>query len=251
MANSSTLPINQQTTEQDLGQILDNIKFEINMGLNCHAIAMVESVDYTNQTLRASLYYPKMIIQPDAVKQGQPLTGKQSLKPVKYPVLIDVPFISLRGGTGGLSLAIQPGDDCLILFNDRSIDDWFTNGKYTPGLSSLRTHSFSDAIALVGLSSSKKKIPNYDTSRTSLYFGQTKVALGSKIEISNAQRNLNTVLQQLISKLNQLTTQIAAITVPYNSGGPQISGPPANAAAINAIGSDLNQIASHLGELLQ
>ncbi|CAK9250669.1 unnamed protein product [Sphagnum jensenii] len=78
-------------------------------------------------------------------------------------------------------MPIAQGDQCLILFNDRSIDNWFTSGQVQP-LASSRLHSFSDGIALVGLNylnNGVTKLTNYDSTRAVLRNSTTGVGVSS------------------------------------------------------------------------
>jgi len=84
-----------------------------------------------------------------------------------YPPLIDVPVLVLGGGNGAITFPIQQGDECIILFNDRELDNWFQNGGVQT-YSTSRTHDLSDGIALVGLRSLPNVLNNYCTTGTSM-----------------------------------------------------------------------------------
>lgn len=77
-----------------------------------------------------------------------------------YPVLKDCPVITLFGGVDFLSMPIQPGDNCLVLFNDCDMDQWATNGDGGHP-STSRMHDLSDAIAIVGIRPLSNVITNY------------------------------------------------------------------------------------------
>ena len=42
-----------------------------------------------------------------------------------YPVLVDVPVVTLQGGGGSIQFPIAPGDQGLLFFSDRNVDAWF------------------------------------------------------------------------------------------------------------------------------
>lgn len=67
-----------------------------------------------------------------------------------YPQLIDCPVFTVQGGGVGAVMPVNIGDQCLVIFSDRAIDNWITTGEPNP-LPSLRMHSVSDAFVLVGL----------------------------------------------------------------------------------------------------
>lgn len=243
-ALANTIPFNIQKLDPQAADFLNDLKRDIFLSLKCHDIGTIEEVFFERQTVSVSINYKKTLVE--LQKNGDYTQVAKS-----YPLVIDVPFISLRGGSTGLSLPIKKGDTCILMYNDRSIDEWFASGAITQ-VSSTRLHSMSDAIALIGVSSLKNLIEGYDPDRAVIYNGTTKVALGTKIEISNEAQNLNAVLQSLISKIQDLTQQVAAITVSYvDSGNPAVSGTPVNAPAISAIISELSAISSDLGGLLE
>jgi hypothetical protein len=89
------------------------------------------------------------------------------LTPSDLPILINVPVIFPRGGGFSLTFPVKKGDECLLNFCERSIDNWHETGKVKkPG--ARRFHSLSDATAFVGLSSLPNKIPNYDATNTEI-----------------------------------------------------------------------------------
>tara|TARA_R110000744_G_scaffold20470_1_gene53728 strand:- start:2966 stop:3682 length:717 start_codon:yes stop_codon:yes gene_type:complete len=101
---------------------------------------------------------------------------KEILTPSDLPLLINVPIIFPRGGGFSLTFPVKKGDECLISFCERSIDNWHNTGKIQiPG--ARRFHSLSDATAFVGLSSLVNKIPNYDDTNTQLKSDDGKVEI--------------------------------------------------------------------------
>lgn len=89
------------------------------------------------------------------------------LTPANLPILINVPIIFPRGGGFSLTFPVKKGDECLLTFCERSIDNWHETGQVrVPG--ARRFHSLSDATAFVGISSLTNKIPNYDDTNVQL-----------------------------------------------------------------------------------
>jgi hypothetical protein len=66
------------------------------------------------------------------------------------PVITGVPVVMPATSSSGLILPVGDGDPCLILFAQRSIDRWLTNGGVQES-ADKRMHAMSDAIAIVGL----------------------------------------------------------------------------------------------------
>lgn len=242
-----TSPLNRTNTDIGLQDVLNLLKKDILLNLNCHAIATIQSFDSVLQTVSATINYKKTYLQPNSV------TGVYTPIAVDYPVLLQCPVIVMMGGSGALTLPIAKGDNCLLLFNDRDIDDWFTSGQVGP-VATQRLHGFSDAIALIGLNSMVSPLLNYDPDRVVLRngnLGLTQIAVGStKVEISNALFNLNSLLQDLVTEIKNLVNATAAITV-ICAAPSSPSSVPVNAAAILAVATNLTATALQIGELLE
>jgi hypothetical protein len=236
--------------EPGMTEALELLRKDIFINFNCHAIGTVQSFDKNSQTAKVTINYTRTYYEknPNGI-----------LKPiyVDYPVLADCPVVIVGGGDGHLTFPISKGNQCLIIFNDRSLDDWFENGIKT-NLSASRMHSISDGIIIVGLHSRKNPIQNYDEDRAVLRFGNAAIGvrksndkvLISKNYPSNTQ-TLNTYLQSLITNLKNLITQVSSLTVTGVTAGGGTSGVPSNAAAINSISSQLTVDANNLSGLLE
>lgn len=244
MANSNVQQ-NQIPNDPQLKDLLDLFKKQILLILSCHHIGTIQSFNPANQTATATINYKKTFFQLDQTTK--------TVVPVlqDYPVLIDCPVIVLGGGTSALTFPIEQGDECLVLFNDRDIDNWFQGGSGA-AVSTQRLHSFSDAIILVGLRSLGNVLSGYDSTRAVLRNGDALVGVGEVlIKIANNTTTLNTLLQDLITNIQNLVTATAAITVTGVTTGGGTSGIPANAAAISAVGTALTTLATEIGGLLE
>jgi len=232
---------NKATSKPELKDALALLKKEVMLALNCHAIARITAVNYSARTVEAEMLYTKSFFETDQF-------GAAVQRELQYPLLLDVPFMILSGGSSRLTFPIAAGDECLILFNDRDIDNYMAGAKSGP-VKSQRLHSFADGIALVGF---KFDQDEYDQTRAVLSFGTTKVGVGeTKVLIGNADSTLNELLAQLVDDIKDLVTQVAAITVTGVTTGGGTSGPPANVAAINAVTTQLTSTANAIGGLLE
>lgn len=70
---------------------------------------------------------------------------------IPYPLLVNVPVFVLSGGTAFLGMPITQGDPCIVLFNDRDLDPWWSNGTTGSPPHSPRVHDLNDGMALVGV----------------------------------------------------------------------------------------------------
>lgn len=228
-----------------LKDLLDLHKQDIFLSLNCHAIATIKSFDATNQSVRASINYLKSNVRADQQ------TGIYGIINEAYPLLIDCPAIIMQGGGAALTFPIEAGDTCLILFNDRDMDTWASSGQLQE-TNTARLHSFSDAIALVGLRSFNNPLPAYDQTRAVLKYNNAMVGVGfqDKVKVANTSASLNDLLQQLVSNVNDLVTATANLTV-LCAGAGNPSSVPINQVNIIAVATELSATATAIGELLE
>lgn len=167
-----TQNINYIPNEPELKDLLDYFKKQIKLELNCHHIGTINSFDSSNQTAQVSINYAKTFLQIDSV-------GATSVVTSNYPVLVDCPVICLGGGgTGALTFPIAAGDECLLLFNDRDLDNWFS-GSSGSAPASGRLHAFSDAVVLVGLRSMGNVIPNYVADAVALQYQGNSIQIAA------------------------------------------------------------------------
>lgn len=225
MSDQPSVSFNRNSGPYDLNVLANTIKKDILLGLNCHTIATVREFNYASQTVTAQIVYNQTYF-----KKDQDGTYKKVFLP--YPTLLDVPVIILGGGDARLTFPIRAGDQCLILFNDRDIDNWLA-GSTTGEVASSRLHSISDGIALIGLNNG---VTNYDTARAVLRNGTASVGVGTElIKIANDITTLKTVLDGLI---DTLTTVLGSGT----AGGDPV--------VFSAIAS-LNAYKAQIAELLE
>jgi hypothetical protein len=199
---------NLRKPEYNLRDLLDLVKREVMLSLNCHALATIKSFDAEKQTVTAQILYKQ------AFEQRDPRTGKYGTVLVDYPVLIDCPVIIFGGGGGTLTFPIQAGDECVILFNDRDINNWFA-GAANGDLESSRLHSTADGIALVGVRSLQNSLADYDEERAALSYRaggvvQGKIGVKDKILIKNLTVDFKTQLDLLLTAINTAGTALGS-----------------------------------------
>lgn len=89
--------------------------------------------------------------------KGTAVADDGSISSHDLPGLPHCPLYFPRGGGFSLTFPVKQGDECLVIFASRSIDDWWQSGKgQTPY--DLRQHDLSDGIAFVGLTSSARPL---------------------------------------------------------------------------------------------
>jgi len=190
-----------------LSDLLEAHKKEIMLSFNCHHIGIVESFNADKQTVTASIAYKRTRLKRQS-------SGVYTEEEIKYPLLIDCPVVILRGGVASLTLPIKKGDTCLLLFNDRDIDRWFESGQLQAPATS-RLHSFTDAMALVGIFHSENSLEDYDETRVALNHGDAKIAVGGTVlkkVLITSNKNLPTASLGFI--LDTFLTSLSGATDP-------------------------------------
>lgn len=125
----------EQITPPNLKILLNEAKAEIFATLNCIQVGRIEKVTPGAQTVEIQLQIRRLAAD-----------GTSTL----YPLLVDCPYFVLQGGGAYIDMPISVGDYCIVLFNDRCIDNWWSTANVADPASS-RKHNLSDALAIVGL----------------------------------------------------------------------------------------------------
>ena len=178
-------------TPPTLDTILQRLKTDIFSNLNCHKVGVIQEFNADNQTATIQLV------------DTWTIPTYSGSAPARIAPLVCVPVIVLKGASGGLTYPINLGDNCLVLFNDRNLDNWQSSGGIqTPA--TPRLHSITDAVAIVGLYPANISIPNYNNSATELDYisggdRQAVISLDSKVGISNTSESLKTLITNLIN----------------------------------------------------
>lgn len=174
----------------DLSALLNDYADHLLFRINCHQIGTILSFNETNQTASVALVVLRAV-------------GDTT---IPYPVLVDVPVYVPSGGGAVLTMPIAAGDTCLVLFNDRDIDNWFENGA-TSLPNTDRSHSLADGLAIVGFRSKANSVANYSTTDAQLRKGNTVIGMdGAQLDLHNATNTMRTLCENLASTLYFFTT---------------------------------------------
>jgi hypothetical protein len=104
----------------------------------------------------------------------------------------------LQGGGAYIDMPVTPGDFCIVLFNDRDIDTWWSTANMADPATN-RKHDLSDGIAIVGLNPKTAVLPMAGTSLG-------LIAADKKVRIKNDTETLFTLVGDLIDAVSDLTT---------------------------------------------
>jgi hypothetical protein len=115
-------------------------KADIFSTFHCIQIGKIEKVTKAEQTVEVTLQIKRLASDGTSAA---------------IPLLVDVPFMVLQGGGSYIDLPIAVGDYCIVLFNDRDIDTWWSTANMADP-ATTRKHDLSDGIAIVGLNPKTK-----------------------------------------------------------------------------------------------
>ncbi len=103
---------------------------------------------------------------------------QNTVQDLAIPTLLDVPIVIPRGGGFELTLPVQAGDECLVVFGDMCIDAWWETGDVS-NQQRLRRHSLSDGFAILAPSSVPKagEVASYSGTEAQLRNDAGTVAL--------------------------------------------------------------------------
>lgn len=166
MANNYSQP-----NPPGLTDLLDAHKRDVQLSINCVQIGIIQSFNAAKQTANIQLSMKQVsVVAPDGTRTIQ-----------NYPILIQCPVMTLFGGVAFMSMPILPGDNCIVLFNDRELDNWLNAGDgQTP--TTPRLHDLSDGIAIVGIRPLTKSIASYLTNGIRLSYDNNS----SKIDLKES-----------------------------------------------------------------
>ena len=142
--------------------------------------AIIQKFDATKQTVAV-----KLAIMEKLLEKGKVVEQEAYL-------IEDVPIVLPSAGGFTLTMPIQQGDECLVVFADRCIDDWWQSGGVGKRLTS-RLHDPADAIAIIGIWSQPNVLSNYSTSTPQLRSndGQNYIEItSSNIHLAGSQAAL-------------------------------------------------------------
>lgn len=136
-----------------------------------------------------------------AVKLKQVL-GEQ-VKYMDMPEITDIPIVIPQSFGGGVALTvpIQAGDPCLLIFADRALDNFLQTGNSeNPGASqnedttTPRAHHLSDAICIPGFVAAPQALPDWNQDNIELRDKERKtyISLGPDgITLTDGQAKIN------------------------------------------------------------
>lgn len=170
----------------DLKIVTKELRNEIFATLNCIQIGKIEKVTSAEQTVEVTIQIKRLAADGTSTA---------------IPVLVDCPYFVLQGGGAYIDMPIKKGDYCIVLFNDRDIDTWWSTANVTDP-NSTRKHSLSDGMALVGINP-KTAALDMDGSKTRV-INPAGIELNGNTKTFVTHTELNSALQTFVTSLNGL-----------------------------------------------
>ena len=211
--------ITKITAPIELSDLLEALKREIFLTLNCIKIGQIQSFDPVKKTAEILIQF-KRILSDNTIQE--------------YFPLLDCPVFTLQGGGGSIQFPVAKGDDCIVLFSDRSLEIWLNTGV-SAAPNSLRTHALSDAIAIVGVNSLQSSLAAYTsdvvltipagknfivqgTAAMAQILGDQPLALKSDVDA------LATFVKDFVTAYNAHNNGAYALVTPFSEVAPTIQG---------------------------
>ncbi len=183
---------NDQLLTPKLADLMQSMRLDIFRSMNCVKPGQISSFNPTKKTAEVKVLFKRVL---------------PSGETAEYPLLVDCPVVTMQGGGAALQLPISAGDQCLLFFSDRNIDNWFQTGAEFPPANS-RAHDISDGFALVGVNALNSTMPAYPTDKARLVMGEAEISVkGGKVGIAGAGGTLLAALEGILDVLKALTIQ--------------------------------------------
>ena len=170
--------LNERTL--DPVELYQRFRDAILAGIKVAAPGIIQAVNYDKGTVTVQL----------SIREQLNFNG--NLEWVEIPPLLDVPLFIYSGGGYCLTLPVQPGDECLVVFGDRCMDAWWQSGGGQNQIE-RRRHDLSDGFAIVGFRSQPNTVRNYSPGTAQLRnaAGTAYIEIaGSDINIKGANVNI-------------------------------------------------------------
>lgn len=214
------VPLNLAVADPQLPDVLAALRTSVMLGLNCHAVGTVRSFgEGVSNGAPTGMYVATVTVDYVQTFFERQADGTYLRRERPYPPVVDAPALMLGGGLTQLTMPVAPGDPCLILFNDRDLNNWYAGARGAP-VATPRAHSFSDALVLVGFARTSRQ----SSTHALLTNGSAEVGVpasgAAQVRIANNLRTLAEVLGQLIDAVEGITV----LPGTFNIGGTSVTG---------------------------
>ncbi|HBG77247.1 MAG TPA: hypothetical protein DDW84_00145 [Phycisphaerales bacterium] len=160
------------------------------LGVNTAIPAVIISFDTTTRLAKVRPAIALKIVQPDKVEF------------INLPIIENVPVCLPHSRSAGLYLTVPicPGDECLLIFSQRAIDNFVELGGIvtppvgnSPATSCVRHHDLTDAICIPGIITMPQTLTGWNNSAIEVRSGNgaTKVSVyADKVDVQTTTVNI-------------------------------------------------------------
>ena len=182
---------------------------------------MRQAINYQLRGVNTSI--PAEIVKYDYTKQKadvQPLLRKKYKDGTveSLPIITNVPVVFPKGGAFSMHWPLSVGDSMLLVFAQRSLDEWLIDGgEVTP--QDPRMMDLSDAIAIPGLMPFSPASSAPDNDNFNLEIGSARMRISP-----SGQFCFHGLTDELIDLIQQIVGEMQTF-VGANGGGPVVLDP--------------------------
>lgn len=126
---------------------------------------------------------------------------------LKYPIIPSVPVMHPKAGKSFIHMPVKEGDDVVLVFSHRSLDNWKSQGGMSDPQDSRKFH-ITDAFAMLGGSAMPDSFSPATDGAIEIVNGTSAINVfpDGKFQIMNGTVELITLLQTLVETLSKDTT---------------------------------------------
>ena len=176
----------------DDSQLYENIIKKVNFNLRCCIPGVIQQYDPKTNTASIQPAIREEIVNEDNTVQYMNL-----------PILVNVPIIFPSCSIGSIKMLLKQGDECLVLFSDLSIDNFWKYANVQNPIE-VRRHDLSDGIAIPCVLS-QPNTKQFNGTGMEITSGNSKISITND-EITFKNSCGNVTLTQIIKIMNHFHT---------------------------------------------
>lgn len=174
----------------DDSQLYENIIKKVNFNLRCCIPGVIQRYDPKTNTASIQPAIREEIVNEDNTVQYMNL-----------PILVNVPIIFPSCSIGSIKMLLKRGDECLVLFSDLSIDNFWKYANVQNPIE-VRRHDLSDGIAIPCVLSQPNTKP-FNGTGMEITSEDSKISI-TKDGITFSDKNGTITLEQMIKLLSHV-----------------------------------------------
>lgn len=168
-------------------QLYEDIIKKVGFNLRCCIPGIIQSYDSVHNTATIQPAIREEIVNEDNTVQYMNL-----------PILVNVPIIFTSCSIGSIKMLLKQGDECLVLFSDLSIDNFWKYANVQNPIE-VRRHDLSDGIAIPCVLS-QPNTKQFNGTGMEITSGESKISITNN-GITFSDQNGTITLEQIIRLL--------------------------------------------------